>query len=71
MISYSIKNNDDYARLAALLRAYGGLKGGQGGPGGSPLTCCATSHRCHHAAQAYTQPPPATYGLFHSFLLQK
>ena len=34
----------------------------EGGARLDPLSCSATSHRCHHAAQAYTGPPPATYG---------
>ena len=32
------------------------------GLGLDPLSCLATTHRCYHAAQAYTAKPVALYG---------
>ena len=36
------------------------------GSGLDPLSCLATTHRCYHAAQAYTAKPVALYGKFFS-----
>ncbi|XP_023335791.1 uncharacterized protein LOC111707038 [Eurytemora carolleeae] len=53
-----IEEGGDVGRLGHILRKYGGLESGLSE---DPRRCSSSSHRCHHAAHAYTSIPCSVY----------